>query len=124
MVHSCRPPQSRSVKRRAPASTFLRFCRDFVGKSESKIMRITSPTLRKRLLMIAPAVLLAVNTYAHDKGLSIGLNFGADDNGAALGLAPAAIAGVSPQANWNNLNGASGTASALVSDNKGSAGTT
>src|SRR5882672_8884928 len=52
-------------------------------------------------------------------GLSVGLNFGADDNGAALGLALADVAGVEPQANWNNLNGASGTAASVVASAAG-----
>ena len=54
--------------------------------------------------------------------VSVGLNFGANDNGAALGLAPAEVAGAVPQTNWNNLNGASGSGAALV-DNNGAATT-
>src|SRR6266542_748552 len=51
---------------------------------------------------------------------SIGLNFGADEvnsnNGKPTALGPLDKAGVVPQANWNNLNGASGSASGLAAD--------
>jgi hypothetical protein len=53
--------------------------------------------------------------------LSVGLNFGADDNAAPLGLAAADVAGALPQANWNNLNGAAGNSSTIVADASGSA---
>lgn len=55
----------------------------------------------------------------------IGLNFGADEPaGANGGILPSIGTAGAPsmvQANWNNLSGASGTQSALVADNLGSA---
>src|SRR5207247_423314 len=54
---------------------------------------------------------------------SIGLNFGADEvtsnSGKPTALAPTDVAGAVPQANWNNLNGASGTASSGIAANQG-----
>jgi hypothetical protein len=53
--------------------------------------------------------------------VSVGLNFGADDNSTNLALAATDVAGAVPQANWNNLNGASSTAPVanLMADSNG-----
>jgi hypothetical protein len=53
--------------------------------------------------------------------VAVGLNFGADDNAAALGLAATDVAGAVAQANWNNLNGASSAAPVanLTADSNG-----
>jgi len=60
-----------------------------------------------------------------EAAFAIGLNFGADEpNGANAAVLPSiATAGVPGvvQAHWNNLTGASGSASALVADAKGQA---
>ena len=52
---------------------------------------------------------------------TIGLNFGADEPNAGNtgGLAATEVAGVIPQANWNNFTGANGTNTAVVADNGG-----
>jgi hypothetical protein len=54
----------------------------------------------------------AVVTAAPRPLMALGLNFGADESASASGrptaLAAADVAGVVPQANWNNLNGAMG----------------
>jgi hypothetical protein len=77
--------------------------------------------LQRTLFFSVPAFLLAANTVAFGQ-LSIGLNFGADEvNGTSSGtLSPTDMAGVVPQANWNNLNGASGSASSLLANLGGS----
>ncbi|MBK7998131.1 MAG: hypothetical protein IPK15_05215 [Verrucomicrobia bacterium] len=67
------------------------------------------------------AFVLAINAVAHDAGLSIGLNFGADEPSSAAGgtLTPSTAAGVLPQVNWNNLTANNGSSSALVADLRG-----
>jgi hypothetical protein len=66
-----------------------------------------------------------VSSLLYSKGplplVSVGMNFGADDNMAALGLAATDVAGAVPQANWNNLNGASSAAPVanLTADSNG-----
>ena len=52
--------------------------------------------------------------------LTVGLNFAADDNEGG-GVAADAVAGVVPQAHWNNLNANNGSASALVASDAGAA---
>ncbi len=57
--------------------------------------------------------------------LSVGISFATDEaNGAGSALAAADVAGAIPQANWNNVTGASGNLTALVADAAGSAQTT
>jgi hypothetical protein len=52
----------------------------------------------------------------------IGIHFGADDPPpAGSALASADVAGVVPQAHWNNLNGPRGSASSIVADLNGAA---
>jgi hypothetical protein len=52
----------------------------------------------------------------------IGIHFGADDPPpAGSALASADVAGVVPQAHWNNLNGPRGSASGIVADLNGAA---
>ncbi len=53
--------------------------------------------------------------------LSVGIAFGRDDNGNGGALEVASVAGAVPQANWNNANGASGSAAAgtIVADAAG-----
>ena len=56
---------------------------------------------------------------------NIGLNFGSDEPpGVGSVLAPGTVAGAIPQANWNNLTGANGSASDLIADAAGSPVTT
>ncbi|TWT72841.1 PEP-CTERM motif protein [Posidoniimonas polymericola] len=67
------------------------------------------------------AALLASSTHAQ----SIGVTFGADDAGSTGGnsaLAPAEVAGVIPQANWNNAEGTTATITDAV-DSAGAAST-
>ncbi|HXG47488.1 MAG TPA: PA14 domain-containing protein, partial [Methylomirabilota bacterium] len=66
--------------------------------------------LRLNEANITPAGVQMLHMQAPLPQATIGLNFGADDNGQALGLAPGDVAGVVPQGNWNNLNGANGSA--------------
>jgi len=84
-------------------------------------MRNQSSTLRTSILLVFSALLLAVHAFAHDAGLSIGLNFGANEiNGAGNAtLSSSATAGAFPQANWNNLSGNAGTSTAIVADQNG-----
>ena len=74
----------------------------------------------KSLIHWMPALLLATNASGFDRGLSIGVNFGADEvnfnGGLPSALAPGDVAGVFPQANWNNLPGAAGSAFSVVHD--------
>ncbi|MCL4177898.1 MAG: hypothetical protein KJ072_09150 [Verrucomicrobia bacterium] len=55
---------------------------------------------------------------------SIGLNFGASQAGGALTAADVAGVPTVAQANWNNLNGQSGTNNTVIGDASGSAQTT
>ncbi len=64
-----------------------------------------------------------LNATAGVPPLTVGLNFAADDNESG-GVADAAVAGVVPQAHWNNLNANNGSASALVGSDNGAAVTT
>jgi len=77
---------------------------------------------RSALCLAAP-FLLASQAFATSSGYSLGLNLGADEpNAAGTGrLAATAVAGVDAvkQANWNNLELATGSASALKADNAG-----
>ena len=77
-------------------------------------------TSRLGLLASVPALFLAATVAAHDQGLSLGVNFGADEinvnGGRPSALAPGDRAGAVAQANWNNLNGANGSAASLVED--------
>jgi hypothetical protein len=94
-----------------------------VGRNQkaNNNMRNVLPMLRSTLLFVLSAFVLAINAVAHDAGLSIGLNFGADEPSGAAGgtLSPSTPAGVLPQANWNNLTANNGSSSALVADLKG-----
>lgn len=81
-------------------------------------------TMSKKYLLpiFALAAVTAQATPAGGDGLSLGLNFGADEaNGS---IASGVSAGVVRNSNWNNLSGASGTAAGLTADNSGSAMTT
>lgn len=105
-------------------------------KSEITIVRpvsLSKPAQRLRkqggrasgmaVSMVVACLLLAVSSYGFERGLSIGLSFGADEYPAAPGagtLNSNTAAGVFPQAQWNNLNGANGSAFGLISDNRGS----
>jgi uncharacterized repeat protein (TIGR03803 family) len=61
-----------------------------------------------------------VLTVLNPDHLVFGLNFAATDPDAPTSsLAPSETAGVVPSANWNNLSGASGSASAMVADGSG-----
>ncbi len=55
--------------------------------------------------------------------LTVGIAFGRDDNGNGGPLAATAVAGAVPQANWNNVNGAAGSAAAgsIMADAAGAA---
>lgn len=78
---------------------------------------------KTRLLLLASSFLLTATSDGFDRGLSIGLNFGADEYPGTPGagtLNSITVAGAIPQAHWNNLNGANGNASGLTSDNQGS----
>ena len=57
-------------------------------------------------------------------GANIGLNFGADEPSGSSGgsLAATTVAGVVPQANWNNLRGNTGTNTAIVGDSGAASG--
>lgn len=57
---------------------------------------------------------LSAQAVAVNDGLSIGLNFGADEAGGSISASD--IAGVVPHANWNNMTGASGSAANVVAD--------
>ena len=85
---------------------------------------------RAKLRLIAPfsAVLVAAQAWATATGYSIGLNFGAEEypdaGGASSGagrLEAAEMAGVDgvKQANWNNLDGNTGSVLNLKADNGG-----
>ena len=79
---------------------------------------------KTRLLLFATGFLMADNSYGLVRGLSLGLNFGAEEHPFAINsgtLASNTVAGVFPQANWNNLYGASGSVLNLNTDNRGSA---
>src|SRR5688572_30764281 len=66
------------------------------------------------------AALATAGLSAYAQGLGLGLNFASTDPDAATSsLLPEEAAGVVPRANWNNLTGASGTASTLVYDADG-----
>lgn len=75
--------------------------------------------IRKTLCGVA--ALAAATASLSAQSLSLGLNFASTDPDAATSsLAPEEIAGVVPQANWNNLTGASGTvATGLNYDSSG-----
>jgi hypothetical protein len=70
-------------------------------------------------LLVLGCVVLAVPTTGLAQ--SLGLNFASDEvAGTGSALAPTDVAGVVPQANWNNLVGANGTnVGSLVYDNAG-----
>jgi hypothetical protein len=88
-------------------------------------MRYTKPKLKTLCALVAATLVMATAQHlcAFSGGYSIGLNFGpAEPEGANQGtLAPTARAGIltAVQGNWNNLPGASGTASDLVADDDG-----
>ncbi len=64
--------------------------------------------IRKNALFAGSAVFLAASSLAF--GQSLGLNFAATDPDAATSsLMASDIAGVVPQANWNNMAGSAGT---------------
>src|SRR4051812_39409126 len=66
--------------------------------------------------------LVAGSLGAHAQSLGLGLKFASTDPDAATSsLLPTEVAGVVPQANWNNLTGATGTNTALVYNNSGTA---
>jgi hypothetical protein len=91
-------------------------------KNEKMLFRRIVPADKFALLSQASALLLAANLSAHDTGLSLAINFGADEPpGAGSALAPTDKAGAVPQFNWNNANGASGSAVNLTKDFSGAA---
>jgi hypothetical protein len=71
----------------------------------------------------AVALALAGSLATFGQGTGLGLNFASTDPDAATSsLLPEELAGVLPQANWNNLTGASGSGvGSLVYDNNGTA---
>ncbi|MCI0538665.1 MAG: DUF6531 domain-containing protein [Verrucomicrobiales bacterium] len=71
---------------------------------------------------VLAALALSAKSFADESGGSIGLNFGANEPDASL--TAETVAGAVPQANWNNLSGPIGSASALVADDSGSARST
>jgi hypothetical protein len=69
-----------------------------------------------------PALLLAITQPSFGQALSLGLNFGADEPpGVGSALGASTVAGAVAQQNWNNLTGASGSATAPVVDLGGAA---
>lgn len=90
-----------------------------------------NPVSMKSLLRLAVVCAafgcMASQVSASTSGYSLGLNFGADepDTAATGTLLPSDVAGVVPQANWNNLEGAGltaggGFADSLKADDQGS----
>jgi hypothetical protein len=76
-------------------------------------MRTTMKTLQRRLILGLVTCLLPSTAWAQ----SLGLNFAATDpDAASSSLDPAEVAGVVPQANWNNLADAAGSSESLVLD--------
>src|ERR1041385_1948805 len=82
-----------------------------------------NPTFGRYLFLLVSVLLSALSALGYDNGVSIGLNFGADESAANGGkptsLSATDIGGLYRQGNWNNLNGASGTAAALNKDAAG-----
>src|SRR5688500_3941379 len=76
---------------------------------------------RKKIAGLACLLAGALGSFGQTAGL--GLNFASSDpNTDTSALLPEEIAGVAPQANWNNLTGATGTGvGSLEYDNGGTA---
>src|SRR5262245_30133372 len=84
-------------------------------------MRNESSVLKTCLTLLFSAFFFTVQALAFDTGLSIGLNFGADEvSGTSSGTLPSSTsAGVFPQRNWNNFSGNAGSSTTVVADQAG-----
>src|SRR5262249_47920949 len=70
----------------------------------------------KLIMMLAVGAAMAFGSAAQAD--SIGINFtGGNNAGAPTSLLATDVAGVVPQANWNNANGTGATLTALVNQN-------
>lgn len=76
----------------------------------------------KQFIITGLALLVTGATAVHAQSSGLGINFASTDPDATTSsLLPSEMAGVIPQANWNNLEGASGEATGLFYDVGGSA---